>query len=115
MTRSALWLSLVACAAVSAIAADPATIDWTKVPSSSVMLFYPGQSSYEWLRSDNHGKGKGKGGKAAREGTSCAKCHDGDERAMGENIVRGGLLEPTPVKGKNGIGAPAQIRAVKLP
>jgi len=64
------------------------------------MLFYPGQSSYEWLRSNDHGKGKG--AKAVRDGGTCVKCHDGDERAMGQNIVKGGPLEPTPVKGKNG-------------
>jgi len=100
MTRSALWLSLIACAAAPALAADPATIDWTKIPATNVMLFYPGQSSYEWLRSNDHGKGKG--AKAVRDGGTCVKCHDGDERAMGQNIVKGGPLEPTPVKAKNG-------------
>jgi hypothetical protein len=100
MTRNSFWLSVLACAAAPAMAADPATIDWTKIPPASVMLFYPGQSSYEWLRSNDHGKGKG--AKAVREGGTCVKCHDGDERAMGENIVKGGALEPTPVKGKNG-------------
>jgi len=82
------------------MAADPATIDWTKIPSTSVMLFYPGQSSYEWLSGNDHGKGKG--AKAVREGGSCIKCHEGDERAMGGRIVKGGPLEPTPIEGKNG-------------
>jgi hypothetical protein len=100
MAKNGLWLSVLACAAFPAMAADPATIDWTKIPSSSVMLFYPGQSSYEWLRSNDHGKGKG--AKAVREGGTCIKCHDGDERSMGESIVKGGALEPAPVKGKNG-------------
>ena len=100
MTRNGFWLSMLACAAIPAMAADPATIDWTKIPPTSVMLFYPGQSSYEWLRSNDHGKGKG--AKAVRDGGTCVKCHDGDERAMGQNIVKGGPLEPTPVKGKNG-------------
>jgi len=100
VTRNGLWLGMLACAAVPAMAADPATIDWTKIPPASVMLFYPGQSSYEWLRSDVHGKGKG--AKAVRDGGTCIKCHEGDERVMGESIVKGGALEPTPVKGKNG-------------
>jgi len=65
-----------------------------------VMLFYPGQSSYEWLSGNDHGKGKG--AKAVREGGSCIKCHEGDERAMGGRIVKGGPLEPTPIEGKNG-------------
>ena len=50
MKRTALVLSMSAFAAASAFAADPATIDWSKIPVSSVPLFYPGQSSYEWLR-----------------------------------------------------------------
>lgn len=100
MAKNGSWLSVLACAALPAMAADPATIDWTKIPASSVMLFYPGQSSYEWLRGNDHGKGKG--AKAVRDGSACIKCHEGDERSMGESIVKSGALEPTPVKGKNG-------------
>ena len=100
MTKLDYVLGVLACVSGPAMAADPATIDWTKIPSTSVMLFYPGQSSQEWLGGNDHGKGKG--AKAAREGASCIKCHEGDERAMGERIVKGGPLEPTPVKGKNG-------------
>ena len=48
-------------AAGSVMAADPATIDWTKVPVSKLTLFYPGQSSYEWVRNDHKG---GKGAKS---------------------------------------------------
>ena len=100
MEKRAFWLGVLACAALPAAAADPATIDWSKISATSVMLFYPGQSSYEWLRSKEHGKGKG--AKAVADGASCVKCHDGDERSMGANIVKGGPLEPTPVKGKQG-------------
>jgi len=37
-----------------ALAADLATIDWSKVPVANVTLFYPGQSSYEWWRTSDH-------------------------------------------------------------
>jgi hypothetical protein len=84
-------------AAIPALAADPATIDWSKIPAAKLTLFYPGQSSYEWVRSDAH-----PGAAEARKGTACATCHKGTERAKGERLVKGGLLEPTPVKGKNG-------------
>ena len=47
MKSVALILSMSAFAAGSAFAADPATINWSKIPVSSVSLFYPGQSSYE--------------------------------------------------------------------
>jgi len=60
-------------------------------------LFYPGQSSYEWLRDRGH---RGAGG--VKKDETCVKCHDGKEQTMGEKIVKGGPLEPMPVKGKNG-------------
>jgi hypothetical protein len=84
----------------SASAADPAKIDWTKIKATSVPLFYPGQSSYEWLRSDAH-KGAAK---EVKRGDSCVSCHDEKdaEKDMGEKIVKGGPLEPTPIKGKSG-------------
>jgi len=97
MKNTALILSMSAFAVSSAFAADPATIDWSKIPVSSVALFYPGQSSYEWVRGPGH---KGAGG--AKRGDACVQCHTGKEQAMGEKIVKGGPLEPAPVKGKNG-------------
>lgn len=93
-----LW-GLTVLAATPGLAADPATIDWSGVPATTVTLFYPGQSSYEWLRNDHR---KGKGAKAVENGQACVRCHEGDEKAMGAGIVKGGLLEPTPVKGKPG-------------
>ena len=89
---------LVALSAATALAADPATIDWSKVPASTVGLFYPGQSSYEWLRTTHSEKGR----KAVESGSSCVKCHEGEEKSIGDKIVTGGALEPTPVKGKVG-------------
>ena len=97
MKKTALILSLSACAMGSAFAADPATIDWSKVPATNVPLFYPGQSSYEWVRSSDH-----KGATVVKNNGACAACHTGKEKAIGEKIVKGGPLEPMPVKGKNG-------------
>jgi Ethylbenzene dehydrogenase len=82
----------------SALAADAATIDWSKVPSVSVPLFYPGQSSYEWLRSAEHKKGD----RQVAQGRACVSCHEADEKDMGNKVVKGGSLEPTPVKDKVG-------------
>jgi hypothetical protein len=59
-------------------------------------LFYPGQASYEWVHGSHPGAAAVKGGQA------CATCHKGAEKKLGDNIVKGGPLEPTPVKGKNG-------------
>ncbi len=83
----------------SAQAADPAKIDWAKVPSTAITLFYPGQSTYEWLRSKDHG-----GWSKTTRGGSCAGCHDEPdaEKEMGAKLVKAGPLEPTPVTGKVG-------------
>jgi len=97
MNKTVLVLSISAFAVAPVHAADPAKINWSKIPATSVALFYPGQSSYEWVRSDNH---PGAGSVKADE--VCAKCHSGKEKAMGEKIVKGGPLEPMPVKDKNG-------------
>ena len=96
----AMSLSLAVLGLGTAMAADPAKIDWSKIKATSVALFYPGQSSYEWLRSDAH---KGASKEVIR-GDSCVSCHDEKdaEKEIGNKLVKGGPLEPTPVKGKNG-------------
>lgn len=90
-------LATTALAIAPAFAADPAKIDWSTVPVTNVTLFYPGQSSYEWLRTSNH-----PGAKMVLDGAPCVTCHKGREKAMGDKIVKGGPLEPTPVKDKMG-------------
>lgn len=91
--------AIVALLAGSALAATPASIDWSKVPTVKVPLFYPGQSTYEWLRSKEHD-----GWAKTARGGSCVSCHDEDdaEKEMGNKLVKGGPLEPMPVTGKNG-------------
>jgi hypothetical protein len=87
-------------AAGSAVAADPAKINWSKIPATNLTLFYPGQSSYEWLRTDAH-EGAANSIKA---GKACVSCHDdrNEEKDLGNKLVKGGRLEPTPVAGKEG-------------
>jgi hypothetical protein len=100
MNKKTFILVCAALIAGPALAADPAAIDWSKVPTVKVPLFFPGQSSYEWLRSDAH-----KGAvKEVNRGDSCASCHDeeGAEKDIGNKLVQGGRLESTPVKGKDG-------------
>jgi hypothetical protein len=90
-------IGLAALTATPALAADPATIDWGKVPVANVTLFYPGQSSYEWLRTSAH-----PGSKSVESGQACITCHTGTEKKLGDKLVKAGPLEPMPVKGKNG-------------
>jgi len=106
MKKTTLLVQLAALGVVGAFAtggaaaADPAKINWSKIPATSVPLFYPGQSSYEWLRSDAHKNAA----KEVKRGDACTSCHDeeGAEKDLGEKLVQAGRLEPTPVKGKDG-------------
>ncbi|WP_292932636.1 ethylbenzene dehydrogenase-related protein [Noviherbaspirillum sp.] len=104
MRLTTITLSVLSvCAALasgSALAADPAKINWSKIPTVNVPLFYPGQSSYEWLLSDAH-KGAAK---EVKRGDACISCHDEKdaEKDLGEKLVKANRLEPTPVEGKNG-------------
>jgi hypothetical protein len=80
-----------------AAAVDPQSIDWTKITAKSLTLFYPGQSTYDWLVSPAH-----LGAKLVEQGQACLTCHKGSEKDRGGKIVKGGSLEPTPIAGKNG-------------
>ena len=54
MKHTALILGLAALIAGPALADDPASVDWSKVPTQNIKLFWPGQSTYQWLRSPAH-------------------------------------------------------------
>jgi len=96
--RTALCVATLSFAG-SAWAVEPASIDWSKIPTSTMKLFYPGQSTYEWLRSKSHG-----GASKVGRGEACVACHEEDdaEKEKGAALVKGGPLEPAPVAGKSG-------------
>jgi hypothetical protein len=96
-TRRIASGTAIACLALGASAALGAEPDWSNVPAKTLTLFYPGQSSYEWVRSPEH-----PGTTAVIEGDGCVGCHEGKEAEMGELIVGGEKLEPTPIEGKTG-------------
>jgi len=79
------------------LAIEPQSINWSKIPTKEIRLFYPGLSTYDWLLSPAHA-----GAKMVGQGQACITCHKGTEKTRGEKIVKGGDLEPTPIPGKNG-------------
>ena len=100
-TRAIVEAAVIAVAAGLASpagAVDPQSIDWSKIPTKSFTLFYPGQSTYDWLLSPDHKKGD----KQVAQGKACLSCHEGDEKDLGNKLVKGGSLEPSPIAGKNG-------------
>lgn len=74
------------------------SIDWGGVEPAEVTLFFPGQASMEWvLKGSDHG-----GKRAVMTGDRCFDCHEGEEEAIGDLIVSGEKVEPTPIPGKRG-------------
>ena len=93
-----LVLGIATLFAGPALAADPATLNWSSVPAKTVTLFYPGQSTYQWLRSPDH-----PGAQMITGGGACLTCHKDTEEKLGNKLVKAHKLEPTPVDGKNGV------------
>jgi cytochrome c-type protein NapC len=104
-------------AVVKAVATAPATApaaggsagmpNWGAVPAREVMIFYPGQTSMEWvLTGSDHG-----GARVYKKvGDRCFSCHEGEQEAMGRKMVSGEKAEATPLPGKRP-GIPVQVQA----
>jgi len=73
-------------------------IDWSAIEPKEIVLFYPGQTSMEWmLKGSDHG-----GKRAFVTGDSCFECHEEEEVDIGDLIISGEKAEPTPIPGKRG-------------
>lgn len=99
--------ALLGGAALLCLAAPPAlAVDWNTVAGREVVLFYPGQASWEWvLTQADHS-----GGPKFREGKLCVECHEGEQADMGALLVSGEKAEPTPIPGKRG-SFPVTVKA----
>ena len=76
-----------------------AAVDWSAVPAVTTTLFYPGQASFEWaLNGRSHGGAR----PFTKGGEPCSVCHAKEVETIGDKIVAGGDLEPTPIPGKRG-------------
>lgn len=95
MKRSALYLAVAGVLLTPAAQAAPPA-DWSAVPATEITLFYPGVAAVEWItKGTEHG-----GARALRKGETCADCHSDEARDMGQKIVSGQKLEPSPIAGK---------------
>jgi hypothetical protein len=99
MKHTALLICVAALVAGPAFAGDPAAVDWTKVPTKTIKLFWPGQSTYQWLRSAEHKRAN----LQTKEGQACTACHLNEEEEIGKKLIVEHDLEPMPVDGKNGV------------
>ena len=88
--------------AASAITA----LDWSKVPTRQIKVFYPGQAGLEWVMNKaDHSSASD----IIEKKRACAKCHEGDANEVGAAIVAGKpvgvsktVMEPNPPSGKVG-------------
>jgi cytochrome c-type protein NapC len=110
MTPRLISLAAVTLAALFAAPAVHAAVDWASVPGREVLLFYPGQASWEWALTPGDMIGAEK---FRQEGTACRTCHDGEEKKIGPAIASGKLwtdekgdqhppIESKPIPGKPG-------------
>jgi nitrate/TMAO reductase-like tetraheme cytochrome c subunit len=81
-------------------------LDWSKVPSRQIKVFYPGQAGLEWIMNKaDHSSAAD----IVEKKRACAKCHEGDANEVGTAIVTGKpvgvsktVMEPDPPAGKVG-------------
>jgi len=84
--------------ATSSTSSGGSDIDWSGIEAAEFTVFYPGQASMEWVM-----KGSDHGGKRAfMTGDRCFECHEDEEVDIGDLIVSGEKVEPTPIPGKRG-------------
>jgi len=94
-----LPLAAALVAGFSGTASAAAPSDWSAIPTNNLKLFYPGQSSYQWLRSPEHKRAVNK----TIQGDSCVSCHEDEEEELGQTMVSGDRLEPNPIDGKQAV------------
>ena len=84
-----------------------AAIDWSQVAAREVVLFYPGQTSMEWVL---NGRTHGGARVYTKAGDRCLDCHDGEQADMGQKMVTGEKAETSPIPGKRP-AIPVQVQA----
>jgi cytochrome c-type protein NapC len=74
------------------------SVDWSSIEAHEITLFYPGQTSMEWmLKGSDHG-----GKRAFVTGDRCFDCHEDEEVDIGDLMVTGEKAEESPMPDKRG-------------
>lgn len=95
---SSIFAQLGTIVLFSIVSSPALAIDWGGIQGKDVVLFYPGQGSWEWmLTQSDHSAADD-----FREGKNCIECHAKEESDIGAKIVSGEKLEPNPIAGKPG-------------
>ncbi len=79
--------------------ASAINVNWSKAGNREITVFYPGQTSIEWIQ---NGRDHGGARPFVKGGDRCVTCHDKETADMGAKIVSGEKAEETPIPGKRG-------------
>jgi len=82
-------------------------IDWGGVPAREVTIFYPGETSMEWVLT---GKDHGGARPLVKGGDRCTTCHDKETADMGKKMVTGEKAESQPIPDKRA-SIPVSVQA----
>ncbi len=91
----------------AAVASGGSGMDWSNVPEREVTIFYPGQTSIEWVMT---GKDHGGARPFIKGNDRCVTCHDKETADMGKKMVTGVKAETTPMPDKRG-SIPVKVQA----
>lgn len=86
-------------------AVKKSAINWAAALTREITVFYPGQSSMEWILGRQHG-----GKRPFTKGDRCMDCHEEEVVDMGQKIVTGEKLEDQLIPGKRG-SFPVSVKA----
>jgi len=80
------------------------SVNWEEISATNIRLFYPGQTSWDWLTSPQKDFSH-PGASVIKAGVACRTCHvkggaAADEEALGKKLVPKGLAEDNPIQGK---------------
>ena len=91
----------------SGAAMDDFNVDWAKASSRAFTVFYPGETSIEWILN-----GRDHSGNRAFDkfGDRCMTCHEEELPDMGNKMVTGEKAESSPIPGKRG-SIPVEVNA----
>ena len=99
--------SSAAATAAAASSGEGFGVDWGSAPEREITLFYPGQTSIEWVL---NGRDHGGARPFDKGGDRCFTCHDKETADMGKKMVTGEKAEETPIPGKRG-SIPVKVQA----
>ena len=96
-----------AAASPAAAAGEGFGVNWDNAPERELTLFYPSQTSIDWVL---YGRDHGGARPFVKGGDRCFTCHDKETADMGKKMVTGEKAEETPIPGKRG-SIPVKVQA----